>query len=148
MKKYIFALILSFAGMAYAQTEVREKLPQFSQDPNATYRLFPTSNMYTYILLDTRYGLMQIVQWNTDEDYRFSYSLNADTLAVTTNDVAEPGRFTIYATTNIYNFLLLDTKDGKVWQVQWSTDSKKRLVVPIYTEGELFFRTIMGNDKK
>lgn len=139
--------MLSFVGMAYAQTEVREKLPQFSQDPNATYRLFPTTNMYNFILLDTRYGLIQMVQWNTDKDHRFSYTLNADTLAATSNSVAEPGRFTLYATTNIFNFLLLDTKEGKVWQVQWSTDADKRQVVPIYTEGELFYRAIMGLDK-
>jgi hypothetical protein len=40
-------------------------------------------------------------------------------------------RFTLYATKNIYNFILLDQLDGKVWQVQWSTEIKNRMIVPI-----------------
>ncbi|HEV3218228.1 MAG TPA: hypothetical protein VGZ48_00545 [Candidatus Acidoferrales bacterium] len=43
-----------------------------------------------------------------------------------------PGRFTLYPTENIYNFLLLDQIDGRVWQVQWNWDSPaKRFVLPI-----------------
>lgn len=41
------------------------------------------------------------------------------------------GRFTLYPTENIYNFLLLDQIDGDVYQVQWSMDEKNRGVVPI-----------------
>jgi hypothetical protein len=43
-----------------------------------------------------------------------------------------PGRFTLYATTNIYNFVLLDQIDGRTWQVQWSTDPDEMMVLRIY----------------
>lgn len=147
MKIKAFFLLVLFACTAYSQTDVREKLPQFSQDPKATYRLFPTTNTYNYILLDTRYGIMKLVQWNVDKEHRFIYTLNSDTLANNNDSTAVPGRFTLYATTNIYNFLLLDTKEGYVWQVQWSTDATNRKVMRIYTEGELFYRSLFGIDE-
>ena len=33
-------------------------------------------------------------------------------------------RFKLYPTQNIYTFLLLDTINGRTWQVQWSLDNK------------------------
>lgn len=30
--------------------------------------------------------------------------------------------FRLYPTENIYTFLKLDTRNGRIWQVQWSTD--------------------------
>ena len=40
-------------------------------------------------------------------------------------DSSLKGRFKLYKTENIYNFLELDTKTGKIQQVQWSLDEKK-----------------------
>jgi hypothetical protein len=41
------------------------------------------------------------------------------------------GRFTLYPTENMYNFLLLDQISGIVVQVQWSLDAKKRGLVSV-----------------
>lgn len=41
------------------------------------------------------------------------------------------GRFFLYPTQNFYNFILLDQLDGRVWQVQWSIEESKRLVIRI-----------------
>lgn len=43
----------------------------------------------------------------------------------------ENGRFTLYPTNNIYNFILLDQIDGRMWQVQWSLKEKNRGLIPI-----------------
>ena len=40
-------------------------------------------------------------------------------------DSSLKGRFKLYKTENIYNFLELDTKTGKIQQVQWSLHEKK-----------------------
>ena len=37
--------------------------------------------------------------------------------------------FRLYPTENMYTFLLLDTLDGRVWQVQWSTQSNHRGII-------------------
>lgn len=40
-------------------------------------------------------------------------------------------RYKIYSTDNIYNLIKLDTATGKVWQVQYKTNSIKSMVVAI-----------------
>ena len=41
------------------------------------------------------------------------------------------GRYELYKTQNLYNFILLDTATGATWQVQWSQDVKSRGIMPI-----------------
>lgn len=93
------------------------------------YRLFPTQNMWTFIKLDTRNGQMWQVQYDIKENNRFETSLNSEPQVTKEKEVID--RFTLYPTQNIYNFILLDQIDGRVWQVQWSIDAKKRLIIPI-----------------
>lgn len=64
----------------------------------------------------------------------FSILLGTTTLsAQTVTDTAsharnynEGIRYKLYPTVNIWTFLKLDTRTGKVWQVQWSTEYNKR----------------------
>ena len=63
------------------------------------------------------------------DDGRLEYDLNPNPLIDTGKKVN--GRFELHSTQNIYNFILLDRIDGKIWQVQWSFDEANRAVVPI-----------------
>lgn len=93
------------------------------------YKLYPTSNMWTFIKLDTRNGKMWQVQFSVKgNDYRFESQLNSTPL-ISNGD--EAGRFELYPTQNMYNFILLDGIDGKTWQVQWSTEPENRGIIPI-----------------
>lgn len=93
------------------------------------YKLYPTSNMWTFIKLDTRNGKMWQVQYSIKgDDYRFESPLNTTPL-ISNGD--EPGRFELYSTQNMYNFILLDGIDGKTWQVQWSTEPENQAIIPI-----------------
>ena len=86
--------------------------------------------MWTFIKLDTQTGQMWQVQYSwTSEKERFEYDLNSQPLV--TNGKKVNGRFELYPTQNIYNFILLDRIDGQVWQVQWSFDAENRLIVPV-----------------
>lgn len=94
------------------------------------FKLFPTQNMWTFIKLDTQTGQMWQVQYSLkSEKERFEYDLNSHSLV--TNGKKVNGRFELYPTQNIYNFILLDRIDGQVWQVQWSFDAENRLIVPV-----------------
>ena len=62
-------------------------------------------------------------------DNRFEVELNTRNLAYGVDE--ENGRFTLYPTNNTYNFILLDQKEGDVWQVQWSHEKEERLVLKI-----------------
>ena len=84
--------------------------------------------MWTFIKLDTQTGQMWQLQYSiNDEKGRFEYDLNPNALIV--NGKKINGRFELYPTQNIYNFILLDKINGKTWQVQWSFDEE---IVPCF----------------
>ena len=100
-----------------------------SPDSAAVYRLFSTQNTWTLIRLNTRNGQMWQVQWGTESKYRFE-SILSD-IPLVNKDEEKNGRFFLYPTTNIFNFILLDQIDGRVWQVQWGKEAE-RMVIRIY----------------
>lgn len=57
--------------------------------------------------------------------------VNAELLENIEADLSIKNRYRLYKTENIYTFLELDSKTGRVNQVQWSLDSEKELSVPI-----------------
>lgn len=95
----------------------------------AAYKLFPTENMWTFIKLNTRNGKMWQVQYDVSGDNRFETHLNMVPLVSTQKEVN--GRFTLYSTQNMYNFILLDQIEGNMWQVQWSIEPMNRGILPI-----------------
>lgn len=102
-----------------------------SQQREPEYKLYPTKNMYNFLLLNTRTGQIDIVQWSTDRNNRFTYVLSHDIRRKSwQEDIC--GRYILQATENTYNFILLDQIDGYCWQVQWSFERDERFVVPIY----------------
>ena len=129
--KIIFTIIIALATMLSCTRADRMQNDNTStQNINvAAYRLFPTQNMWTFIKLNTRNGQMWQVQWGTESNYRFVNTLSD--ISRVNKDEEKNGRFFLYPTTNIYNFILLDQIDGRTWQVQWSTKAKDRLVDPI-----------------
>ena len=94
------------------------------------YELYPTKNMWTFLKLNTITGQIWIVQWNPEVGKRFTYELNT-AYRVKDEDNLIPGRFSLYPTDNIYNFILMDNISGECWQVQWNFDEDKRFVAPI-----------------
>ena len=104
------AALLLFVQAVYSQ----DARPEPTQNPDAPFRLFSTKNVYTFLKLDTRDGRIWQVQWG-EKDYRFTEPLSTRSKT----SLGRPGRFTLYPTTNIYTFLLLDQDTGDVWHVQW-----------------------------
>lgn len=105
------------------QTQLRE--PRF--------QLFKTQNMWTFLKLDTMTGKIWQVQFSTKgDDYRFETPLDTYSRISEYYDELICGRFTLYATDNMYNFILLDQIDGRCWQVQWNTEPASRGVIRIY----------------
>lgn len=100
-----------------------------SQSPVAPYRLYRTGNIWTFIKLETATGKMWQVQFDVEGDARGTVELNSRILA--SGKQRNPGRFTLYPTSNIYNLILLDQISGKTWQVQWAPDEANRAIIPI-----------------
>jgi len=103
----------------------------YSQLREPRFRLYRTQNTWTFIKLDTMTGQLWQVQYSVDESPRMEYILD-DNIRINSWDEKICGRFTLYETKNMYNFILLDNINGKCWQVQWSIEDKNRGVLRIY----------------
>jgi hypothetical protein len=121
---FLCALLL-VCNCAFAQSQISEP----SQDPTASFRLFRTTNNWTLIELETSTGRMWQIQFDVSGDNRGGVVLNSQDLAMGKDK--HPGRFTLYPTSNMYTFILLDQIDGATWQVQWAIEAKNRFVLPI-----------------
>lgn len=109
----------------HAQTKTKPNVvDNVKEIQGANFRLFPTTNMWTFIKLDTRNGLLWQVQYSLNPENRMVTYLNLDRLASVNEEVKD--RFTLYPTQNMYNFILLDQVNGKTWQVQWATEYANR----------------------
>ncbi len=112
----------------FAQTQTNT-ISIVSPDSAIVYRLFSTTNTWTFIKLNTRNGQMWQVQYHTESKYRFETPLSLTTLVSIEKE--KNGRFFLYPTHNMYNFILLDQIDGRVWQVQWAMKEEDRMVIPL-----------------
>ena len=135
MKTKYFTLIITillFAFSARGQEKQSTTIPQKQVSENAVFQLFPTQNYWTFIKLDTRNGKMWQVHFTVSkEGFQGEIILNSNSL-LWSSDEEVKGRFTLYPSNNIYNFILLDQIDGRTWQVQWNNDNDKRFVSRIY----------------
>jgi hypothetical protein len=128
MKKLIISLFFAFiAATLYAQTQTTP-MSIVSTDSGVVFRLFSTQNKWTYIKLNTRNGQMWQVQYSLEDD---NMEIPLSLVTRVSKEEEKNGRFFLYPTQNIWNFILLDQVDGRVWQVQWSQEQKSRMVIPI-----------------
>ena len=116
----------------YTLDAIERRLIRLEEVSTPRYKLYPTQNMWVFLKLDTYFGVVSKVQWSLNsKKERFEVKIGYS------NDIDEPtgsyypGRFELYPTTNIYNFILLDTKLGKMYQVQWGTSSDEDFIIPI-----------------
>lgn len=94
------------------------------------YKLYPTDNIYTFLQLDTKTGIIEQVQWSLDSDNEGSVFINSEDL--TYGFGYGSGSFELYPTKNMYQFLLLDKTTGKKWHIQWGMDTSKRWIRRIF----------------
>ena len=94
------------------------------------YKLYQTENIYTFLQLDTKTGMIEQVQWSLNPDNEGSVTINSDDL--TYGDGYGSGSFELYPTKNIYQFILIDKTSGKKWHVQWGMKSNERWIRRIY----------------
>lgn len=144
MKKLILILFVISTSIVFAQEGKEDSISTEDVPRKITtvdgevlikttdrYKIYPTRNTYNFIKLDTRNGYITAIQWNIEDDKRFEWLISYDDLVPDHEDKIN-GRFEIYPTDNIYNFLLLDKINGNTWQVQWSFEPKENLVIRIW----------------
>lgn len=116
----LLVLLVSFVGCL---SSCNDKAGGARQDAveAATYKLYPTQNMWNFLKLNTVDGRIWIVQYSVEDGNRFVVPLNKSSL-LGGNVLSRIGRFALVPTSNMWNFILLDQVDGRQWQVQWGFD--------------------------
>lgn len=107
-----------------------EKRTEIQKLEVPVYKLFPTENYWTFLKLDTRNGKIWQVHFTVSDGYQGELILNSHSLIWDDKEIN--GRFNLYPTNNMYNFILLDQLYGTTYQVQWNNDENKRFVSRIY----------------
>ena len=101
--------------------------PVFATD--ARYKLYPTQNMWTFLKLDTETGRIWQVQYSVKgNDTRFEVPLNPGNIAKALKRSQKAGRYALFPTQNMYNFIMLDQIDGDTYQVQWGNEENRMLM--------------------
>lgn len=125
-------LILALAGILLCCAAFGQRPPVAAGAAERTevfiprFKLFPTTNMWIFLKLDTSNGKVWMVQYSMEDKNRLEAPINYQPLASGTDAI--PGRFNLYPTQNMWTFILLDEVDGRTWQVQWSLDGKEGIV--------------------
>jgi hypothetical protein len=96
---------------------------------NPRYRLFKTQNIFNLLLLDTRTGQLWQVQYTIDE--KKSPRTIFDIAAEIVPEGDDDGRFSLTMTGNMWTSILVDTKDGRVWQCQFGATDDDRFCIAI-----------------
>ena len=153
MKRFLIAtaalLLLSLPALAQTQFYPKDTLKgdgwtqrdslqthlllRMNQKAAPAYKLYPTDNMWTFIELETTTGRMWQVHYSVESSNKAGVlPLNTLNLSLLYgNGDSYAGRFELYKTQNMYNFILLDTESGAVWQAQWSFNESNRGIIPL-----------------
>ncbi|MEE0972533.1 MAG: hypothetical protein U0L34_00175 [Paludibacteraceae bacterium] len=139
MKRIITLLIVSCAFLgAMAQSQIdslmiyrMEKIYEKLDNSVPRYKIYPTENFNIQLKLDTATGKVWMVQISLGDSDAMVVPVDETSVLYDFEDV-RAGRFELYPTKNMHNFILLDTKYGYTYQVQWSVDKEKRIRIPIY----------------
>ena len=149
MKKlFILVIVLSLGIVCFAQTDsVSTKSPTIDERLNNIeqrlemvdidlslknrYKLYPTENIYTLLKLDTKTGKIWQVQWSLESKNEGTWIINSDDLTSWSGGYGS-NSFELYPTLNMYQFILIDKTDGRMWHVQWGIGDKKRWIRRIY----------------
>ena len=119
------SLLTRIEKFMQANNERQENLNQ-----NGRYKLYQTENIYNLLQLDTKTGMIKIVQWSLDSTEEFSTYINDTDLSYGFDYGS--GCFELYPTKNMYQFILIDKSDGRKWHVQWGHKKAERWIRRIY----------------
>ena len=130
IKKITIGILFFMALNVFSFINANPACASEIQNPNASYELYRTDNIYNVLKLNTRNGIITQVQIGVNKDGgRMEVYINSEPLVST--EEQQNGRFALYPTGNLYNFILLDRISGRTWQVQWHTKPDYRYITRI-----------------
>lgn len=134
MKKILFLCLLTILVAACnntpnADNQSSEKAVRIASEGNPRYKMIETQNVHILLKWDTRTGRTWMVQYSLSDTPALENLIpNSNFLS---EDKSWNGRFELYPTQNMFNFIMIDTYNGNTYQVQWNVDEEYCLAAPI-----------------
>ena len=140
-------ILLLFPVIVFGQDTIPKPTPVkpvIHLEHTTRYKMYKTDNMYTFLKLDTATGTITQVQYSVGDNLQNEFSvqwknLNLENMSVEQMDTLDwentpfpNNRYILKRTENMYNFILLEQTDGRMWQVQWSMEEENRGIVYDY----------------
>lgn len=125
----IFALLMTACNSQPAQNQPFEVRMQNNTEHFQRYKMMPTDNIHILLKYDTRTGAVWLVQYGLSDTPATEIKITGSERIY--ENEGWNGRFELYPTKNMYNFIMIDTCYGTTYQVQWNTDEQYRFVQPI-----------------
>ena len=91
------------------------------------FKLYKTENIYNFLELDTKTGIIRQVKWSLDENKEGEMFINSEDLSIGKGYYG-PGTFELYPTSNMFQFILIDKVYGRKWHIQWGMEENKRWI--------------------
>ena len=129
MKRYILIVVFIVLNISISCSQ-NNATSQKEIDAVDKWELYQTENIWTFLRLNTSNGVIYQLQFSiNDSASRGEVVINSTPLVE--EEKATNGRFALYPTKNMYNFILLDQINGNTYQVQWSLDEEYRGIIPL-----------------
>lgn len=102
MKRLLLLIMVIFYSIGYISAQNVQNVPR--------YKMYQTENIHILLKLDTATGKVWMVQYSLGDNTGMVVPVDDSSLLIPgIKEVA--GRFELYPTKNMYNFILLDTKN-------------------------------------
>lgn len=139
MNKYYFPIIAALLILTGCntqttpQTEVKlltfEEQMQENTKELPAFKMIATENIHILLKWNTRTGEVWMTQYALSDTDALEHKIPSIINVASEN--SWNGRFELYPTKNMFNFIMVDTYYGNTYQVQWNTKDENCFIVPI-----------------
>ena len=134
MKRVLFMCLMAlFVVSCNSTTNTDNQSPEQAIQKATTdtprFKMIETDNIHILLKWDTRTGKTWMVQYGLSDTPALENLIHRS--HILTEDESWNGRFELYPTKNMFNFIMIDTYNGDTYQVQWSTDVEYCFTAPI-----------------
>lgn len=134
MKRVLFMCLMAlFVVSCNSTTNTDNQSPEQAIQKATTdtprFKMIETDNIHILLKWDTRTGKTWMVQYGLSDTPALENLIHRS--HILTEDESWNGRFELYPTKNMFNFIMIDTYNGDTYQVQWSTDEEYCFTAPI-----------------
>lgn len=134
MKRVLLVCLMALLVASCNNTTNTENLSPEQAIQKATmdtprFKMIETDNIHILLKWDTRTGKTWMVQYGLSDTPALENLINRS--HIITEEESWNGRFELYPTKNMFNFIMIDTYNGNTYQVQWSTNEEYCFTTPI-----------------